>query len=387
MSKIPSGSGPCPLNRRHKFHRRSRTHSRALHKSPHIPQNFPHHPRRQFPRERILLARMIRSKKPRQLPRQLITGPMPKRIRRESRNLAAILQQPQIRPHRYISQHQHRPRPQDLELPLEISLAIRRLSRQRFIPRRRAPHRRSHICILQLQPIAALLRRRLIRKPGPIQRRVQEIPRPIPRKHPPRPVSPVRRRRQSQNKQLRSRIPESRHRLSPVLAPAKRQPLLPRYPLAIFHQPRTPPAPHNLLIQLNESTDFRRLGSFHRRPRKTLPRNCRFSAYIQTTVIASRKFLTPIEICTSPRTLLPSFWAEFRQRSKRNMDTGTLFGGRGSLPTDEHESISQGAPSGPARAQVPLVTRHSPLTCPPWRVTAFLIYGAAIRTPRKSLKT
>jgi hypothetical protein len=55
---------------------------------------------------------------------------------------------------------------------------------------------------------------------------------------------------------------------------------------------------------------------------------------------------------------------------------------------------TQGAPHKPfvLTTHSPLVTRHSPLTCPEEdhrrrRVTAFLIYGTAIKTPRNPLKT
>ena len=71
------------------------------------------------------------------------------------------------------------------------------------------------------------------------------------------------------------------------------------------------------------------------------------------------------------------------------MRTGTKFGGRGRVPTGEPQSAPTSASSIPTRVPEPLVTRlpasrvegHSPL------IPAFLIYGAAIRIPRKSLKT
>ncbi len=234
-----------------------------LKKFPHIPQHLPHHPRRQFPRKSILLAGMIRRKKPRASARQLITRPMPERKRRKSGNLPAILQQPEIRPHRNIPEYQHRSRPKYLKLPLEIRATIRRLRRQRLIRRRRAANRCSDVCIFQRKSVASLSRRRLIRKSRPVKRRVQKISRPVAGKNSSCPVATMRRRSKSQNQQLRLRISKSRHRLAPVLAPAKRQSLFPRHPLAVFHQPRTLPAPNDLLVQRNEQLALLFFSSLH----------------------------------------------------------------------------------------------------------------------------
>ena len=71
------------------------------------------------------------------------------------------------------------------------------------------------------------------------------------------------------------------------------------------------------------------------------------------------------------------------------MHTATKFGGRGRVPTGAPQSAPTGAPSVPTQVPEPLVTHlpagpvegHSSL------IPAFLIYGAAIRIPRNSLKT
>ena len=70
---------------------------------------------RKFSRKRILLARMIRGEKPRQIPRQLVTSSMPKRKRSQRRNLPALFQQSQISPHRNAAQHHDSARSQNFQ--------------------------------------------------------------------------------------------------------------------------------------------------------------------------------------------------------------------------------------------------------------------------------
>src|SRR5207249_12275406 len=61
--------------------------------------------------------------------------------------------------------------------------------------------------------------------------------RPVAREHPPRPVPPVRRRRQPHDHKPRLRVTEWRYRLAPVLPIAKPCRLAPRHPLSPLHQP------------------------------------------------------------------------------------------------------------------------------------------------------
>ena len=91
----------------------------------HIAQNFKQHRIRKLARKCILLARMVRRKKPRQISRQGVTRAMPKRKSSQSRNLPALFQQSQISPHRDAAQHQHRTRSQNFELALQKMAAIR----------------------------------------------------------------------------------------------------------------------------------------------------------------------------------------------------------------------------------------------------------------------
>jgi len=275
---------PC-LDRR--FHGLARpTCAFPPQKSPNILEHPRQHLLRQFPRKRILLARMVRRKKPRQISRQSIGRSMTKRKFRQAPNLPALLQQSQVRPHRNAPQRQNRPRTNQFQLSLEVRPAIRELRRQRLIRGRCAPHRRRNIRILQSKPVIPVRGRRLIRKPRAKKRLVKKISRPVPSEYAPRPIPAMRRRRKPQDQQPRTRIAEARHRLAPILALAKRPPFFPRDFLAIAHQPRTLPTAHNLLVQLFKLV--------HRRAPRNLPRNRRRSRHIYSlSRRAQRKSLRP----------------------------------------------------------------------------------------------
>jgi hypothetical protein len=62
----------------------------------------------------------------------------------------------------------------------------------------------------------------------------------------------MRRGRQSEDQQFRLMVAESRHRFAPVLAFPERQPLFKRHSFAVFHQPRTLPAPDDFFVQLSK---------------------------------------------------------------------------------------------------------------------------------------
>jgi hypothetical protein len=217
-------------------------------KCSHVTQNLKQHRIRKLASKSILLARMIRRKKPRQISRQLITRAMPKRKRSQRRNLPALLKQSQISPHRDATKHQHRARPQNFQLAFQKVPAIRQLRRQRFIRRRRATQSRGHISILQRQTVFPIRRNRLIGKPRAKQSLVQKISRTISREHSPRAIRAMRRGRKSQNQELRPRIAESRNRLSPVIACRKRSALVPRDLFTIPYQPRARAAAGNFPV-------------------------------------------------------------------------------------------------------------------------------------------
>jgi hypothetical protein len=192
---------------------------------------------------------MIRRKKPRQISRQLITRPMPKRKRSQGRNSPALFQQSQVSPHRNATKDQHRARPQDLQLALQKMPAIRQLRGQRLVGGRSAAQSRGHISILQSETVVAIRRSRLIGKPRAKQRLVQKIARAIAREHSARAIRAMRRGRKSQYQKLRARIAKSRNRLSPIVPSQKRSALVARDLFAIPYQPRARAAADNFLIQ------------------------------------------------------------------------------------------------------------------------------------------
>lgn len=217
-------------------------------KCSHIAQNLKQHCIRQLSSKSILLARMIRRKKPRQIPWQFITRAMPKRKRSQRRNQPTVLKQSQISPHRDAPQHQHRAWPQNFQIALQKVPAIRQLRRQRLIRRRRAAHGRGHVGILQRESVSAFYRSRLIGKSRAKQCLVEKITRAIARKHSPRAIAAMRRGCKSQNQKLRPRIAKSRKRLAPVIPSEKRSALVLRDLFAIPYQPRASAASNDFLV-------------------------------------------------------------------------------------------------------------------------------------------
>src|SRR5262245_37109232 len=102
---------------------------------------------------------------------------------------------------------------------------------------------------------------RLRREPGPVERREQEISRPIPREDPPGPVPAVRRRGQPHDDQRRLWISEPGHRPPPVRLAPVRPALLSGHLLSPGHQPWTPPARDHGLVERRERPPCR--GLYH----------------------------------------------------------------------------------------------------------------------------
>jgi hypothetical protein len=214
-----------------------------------VAQNPKKHCVRQLARKCILLAGMIRRKKPRQIPRQLITRAMPKRKHSRRRNLSALFQQSQISPHRNAAQHKHRARSQNLQFALQKVPAIRHLRGQRLVRRRRATQSRGQVNILQSEPVFAIRGSRLIGKPSAKQRLVQKICGAISGEHSSGAIAAMRRGRESQNQKLGPRIAKSRNRLAPIIPCQERTALVLRNLFAIPYEARARAAADNFLIQ------------------------------------------------------------------------------------------------------------------------------------------
>src|SRR5580658_9596817 len=117
----------------------------ALEKPADTSQDANEHRLRQFARERVLLAWVIRSEEARQAAGEFVARTVRKAKSREGFNLAASLQRPKER--------EDRSRPQNLQFPLKIGTAIRQLRRQRLVCRRRAPNHGGDISILQFEAV------------------------------------------------------------------------------------------------------------------------------------------------------------------------------------------------------------------------------------------
>jgi hypothetical protein len=261
------------------------------------PQHRDEHYLRQFSCERILLARMVRREKPRQFTGQLVTHSVREGKRREALNFAAVLQQPEIRTHRDAPQHKHGARPQNFKLSFEIMAAIRKLRRQGLIGRGRAAHCCRDVGVVQLQPVAALRRCRLVRKSRSIQRPVKKISGTIAGENSARAIPAVCRGRQAQYQKPRAGIAESRNRFTPVFALTKSATLLPRHFFAVPHQPQACSTRDNFLIQRFErihSSSAKKLSRNSFPSISSCPEPARFSPTellavfsISTTIVAS----------------------------------------------------------------------------------------------------
>src|SRR5580704_2499957 len=215
-----------------------------------IAQNSKKHRVRKLAGKCILLARMVRRKQTRQIPRQFVTRAMPKRKRSQRRNLPALFQRSQISPHRDAAQHQHSARLQNFQVALPEVAAFRKLRRQRLVRRRRAAQSRSHISIPQREAVVAIRRSGLIGKTRAKQRLVKKIAGAVSSEYSPGAVAAMRGGRKPQNQELGTRIAEARNRLAPIIPRKERPPLVPCDLFAIPYESRARAAVNNFLIEL-----------------------------------------------------------------------------------------------------------------------------------------
>src|SRR5579863_5604023 len=217
-----------------------------------IAQHAREHRFREFSRERVLLAGMIRRVKPRQIVRQGVAGAMSEAKRRQTFDFAAVLEQPQKNAHRDASQCQQSAWPEDFEFLFEVRAAVREFGRQRLIAGRRATRTGCDVCVSQLEPVARVRRSGLIRESGAIERAEQKISRTVTGEDPPGAIAAMRGGRESKDEQFCARITEARHRFAPIFAIEEGKALFTRYFFAIRHQPRAFPAAYDLAIQLGK---------------------------------------------------------------------------------------------------------------------------------------
>ena len=138
---------------------------------------------------------------------------------------------------------------QQRDLALEPVRAVRALLRRRQVRRRRAAHRGDDVGAAQREPVVARDRLRLVREPGAVQRREQEVARAVAGEDPARPVAAVRGGREPEDQDPRGRIAEALHRPAPVVPVAIRGPLLARDLLAPLDETRAAAAVDDRLVE------------------------------------------------------------------------------------------------------------------------------------------
>src|SRR4029079_14677784 len=109
----------------------------------------------------------------------------------------------------------------------------------------------------QREPVVARDASRLVRQPGPVQRRVEEVSRPVAGEDPSGPVPTVRRRSEADDRQTRLRIAPPRQRPRPVGPLAEGPALHPRHLLAPAHQPRAGDARGDAALESRERREGR----------------------------------------------------------------------------------------------------------------------------------
>jgi 2-keto-3-deoxy-L-fuconate dehydrogenase len=147
-----------------------------------------------------------------------------------------------------------------VEFPIEEAPARVQLSGCWLVVRRRAVGSCGNPCVAQLEPVAGRPALRLRGQARPIERSIQEVPRPVPRKHPSRAIGPVGCRSEAENQQPRGRIAEGRHRLTPVVPVEKCAPLgCGNFP-AVADQAHAPAACRDLAVQYGQPFPLRSIA-------------------------------------------------------------------------------------------------------------------------------
>src|SRR5438874_9692736 len=168
-------------------------------------------------------------------------------------------------------QREHYPHPrQQRHLPVQPGAAAHQLVGHRLVRRRSAAARGGDEHVPEREPVVAAHAGRLIGEAGPVQRRIEEVAAAIAGDHPPRPVAAVRRRREPDDEQPRSRISEAGQRARPVRPVAKPPDLDPRDLLAPGDQARAGAALGDLAVQRAQPAQDPRVPP--RPPPRWLPR-------------------------------------------------------------------------------------------------------------------
>lgn len=140
------------------------------------------------------------------------------------------------------SKTQHREPTTAPEQAFEVVAAIQNLLRGWLVVGWRAVARRGDHRSRELQAVFRADRGRLVRDPGPMERGVEKISRPVAGKHASSSIRAMRSRGQSKDQAVGIEVAEVRNGATPVHFILKALPLLGRDALAPFDEPRTAPA-------------------------------------------------------------------------------------------------------------------------------------------------
>ena len=138
------------------------------------------------------------------------------------------------------------------EFHFQVIQAACDLFRQWFVIGRCTSDRGQDVCVREMQTIIGSLRRRDIRKPGPMQRRHQEIAGAVSGEDSACAIGSVRSRCKPDQQQSRVRIAETGHGQSPVRVETVCALLLRCNTPAVLSQPRTAFARHDCAMNLSE---------------------------------------------------------------------------------------------------------------------------------------
>src|SRR5262249_14079822 len=106
---------------------------------------------------------------------------------------------------------------QESDLALHIFAAVVELRRQRLVAGGRAAARCRNERAMELQSVPGTLRDRLVGQADRMERRVEDVSRPIARERAPGAIASMGRGRQSDDREAACRIPEARNGPRPVL--------------------------------------------------------------------------------------------------------------------------------------------------------------------------
>ena len=220
-----------------------------------------HHPRRQFPRVRILAARVIAAEQ-RLAVRQSMRHAVAKLWTRPHRQ-ATVCEQTQVRVKGDLAECND---DDDARQRAEFGVEMRQTAADflwcGLVVRRRAPHGGGDERIVECQPIVRALRCGNARESRTMKRRHEEVagsPDAVAGEHAACAVCAMRGRREADDEQSRPGIAKAWNRLCPVRVAAERAALLARDALTVSTQARAQLTGHDRGVDVLES----RHGAFH----------------------------------------------------------------------------------------------------------------------------